>query len=95
MNSTDQAVRDIGLIWDNDEATHQFIVETVRFSSSWMEVSSKLQMFYEKSIDYVLSEFSERVIGVQVISQQVNLHPRDVFDELARGYWRDMKEMSA
>jgi len=95
MNSTDQAVRDIGLIWDNDEATHQFIVETVRFSSSWMEVSSKLQMFYEKSIDYVLSEFSERLIGVQVISQQVNYHPRDVFDELARDYWRDMKEQSA
>ena len=95
MNSTDQAVRDIGLVWDNDEATHQFIVETVRFSSSWMEVSSKLQMFYEKSIDYVLSEFSSRLIGVQVISQQVNLHPRDVFDELARDYWRDMKEQSA
>ena len=95
MNSTDQAVRDIGLIWDNDEATHQFIVETVRFSSSWMEVSSKLQMFYEKSIDYVLSEFSERLIGVQVISQQVNYHPRDVFDELARDYWRDMREQSA
>jgi len=95
MNSTDQAVRDIGLIWDNDEATHMFIVESVRFSSSWMEVSSKLQMFYEKSIDYVLSQFSERLIGVQVISQQVNLHSRDVFDELARGYWRDMKEMSA
>ncbi len=95
MNSTDQAVRDIGLIWDNDEATHMFIVESVRFSSSWMEVSSKLQMFYEQSIDYVLSQFSERLIGVQVISQQVNLHSRDVFDELARGYWRDMKEMSA
>ena len=95
MNSTDQAVRDIGLVWDNDEATHQFIVETVRFSSSWMEVSSKLQMFYEKSIDYVLSEFSERLIGVQVISQQVNYHPRDVFDELARDYWRDMREQSA
>ena len=95
MNSTDQAVRDIGLIWDNDEATHMFIVESVRFSSSWMEVSSKLQMFYNKSIDYVLSEFSSRLIGVQVIAEQVNYHSRDVFDELARGYWRDMKEMSA
>lgn len=96
MNSTDQAVRDIGLIWDNDYATHQFIVDTVRYSSSWMEVSSKLQMFYEKSIDYVLSEFSERLIGVQVISQQVNYHPRDVFDELARDYWREYtREKSA
>ena len=65
------------------------------FSSSWMEVSSKLQMFYEKSIDYVLSAFSSRVIGVQLIDQQVSSHPRDVFDELARGYWRDMKEQSA
>jgi|TARA_B100001093_G_C26554315_1_gene895848 hypothetical protein len=95
MNSTDQAVRNIGMIWDNDEATHMFIVESVRFSSSWMEVSSKLQMFYNKSIDYVLSEFSSRLIGVQVIAEQVNYHSRDVFDELARGYWRDMKEMSA
>ena len=95
MNSTDQAVRNIGMIWDNDEATHMFIVESVRFSSSWMEVSSKLQMFYEKSIDYVLSEFSSRLIGVQVIAEQVNYHSRDVFDELARGYWRDMKEQSA
>jgi len=95
MNSTDQAVRNIGMIWDNDEATHMFIVESVRFSSSWMEVSSKLQMFYEKSIDYVLSEFSSRLIGVQLIAEQVNYHSRDVFDELARGYWRDMKEMSA
>jgi dsDNA-specific endonuclease/ATPase MutS2 len=52
-------------------------------------------MFYNKSIDYVLSEFSSRLIGVQVIAEQVNYHSRDVFDELARGYWRDMKEMSA
>ena len=94
MNSTDQAVRNIGMIWDNDEATHMFIVESVRFSSSWMEVSSKLQMFYEKSIDYVLSEFSSRLIGVQVIAEQVNYHSRDVFDELARGYWHDIKEMA-
>ena len=94
MNSTDQAVRDIGMIWDNDEATHRFIVETVRFSSSWMEVSSKLHMFYEKSIDYVLSQFSSKVIGVQLIAEQVNYHSRDVFDELARGYWRDIKEMA-
>ena len=94
MNSTDQAVRDIGIIWDNDEATHRFIVETVRFSSSWMEVSSKVRDVLREvnrlCVERVFLQGDRR----QLIDQQ-GAYIHRCFDELARGYRRDMKEQSA
>lgn len=87
MDSTDQAVRDIGVVWDSHPSTHNFIRLVVRQSASWQEVSSKLKKFYDDSVDAVLSEVPASWIGHMVISSQVTRHPRDVFDGLARSYW--------
>lgn len=92
MDSTDRTIRSIGIIWDKDYPAHIYINQCVSESDSWQELSSKLQLFYETSIDAVLSEVPENWIGHQLIREQVNYHPRDVFDDLARQYWRDMKE---
>lgn len=92
MDDHDRTVRDIGLIWDNDHATHIFINECVRTSDSWQMLSSKLQMFYNDAIDRALKEVPESWIGHQLIRQQVDYHSRDVFDDLARGYWDEAWE---
>lgn len=87
MEYNDQAVRDIGLVWDSDAATHNFIRLTVRQSASWQEVSSKLKMFYEDSVEAVLRDVPASWIGHKVISAQVTNRSRDLFDQLARDYW--------
>ena len=87
MEYNDQAVRDIGLVWDSDAATHNFIRLTVSKSESWQELSSKLKMFYDDSVEAVLRDVPASWIGHKVISAQVNYHERAVFDQLARDYW--------
>lgn len=87
MDHHDRAVRDIGLIWDNDHATHIFINECVRTSDSWQMLSTKLQGFYNDAIERALQEVPTSWIGHALITQQVDYHSRDVFDDLARGYW--------
>jgi len=87
MDDHDRTVRDIGLIWDNDEATHIFINECVRTSDSWQMLSTKLQGFYNDAIERALNEVPESWIGHQLIREQVDYHSRDVFDDLAHGYW--------
>ena len=92
ITADEQWVRDISMVWDNDEACHYYIVEMVKRASSEWQLSEALQEFYQISIDEILRETPERAAGNMLIREMCVYIPTSVFDKLAQDYWESMKE---
>jgi hypothetical protein len=92
ITADEQWVRDISMVWDNDEGCHFYIVEMVKRASSEWELALALREFYEISIDEVLRETPERSAGNMLIREMCFYIPNSVFDKLALEYWLSLKE---
>lgn len=92
ITAAEQWVRDISMVWDNDEGCHFYIVEMVKRSASAWELAQDLREFYEISIDEILRETPERAAGNMLIREMCFYLPNSVFDKLAQEYWESMKE---
>jgi hypothetical protein len=92
VTAEERAVRDISMVWDNDEGCHIFIKAMVKRSSSAWELAQALREFYEISIDEILRETPERSAGNMLIREMCFYIPVSVFDTLAETYWEDLKE---
>lgn len=92
VTAEERAVRDISMVWDNDEGCHYYIVEMVKRAASEWELAQALREFYEISIDEILRETPERAAGNMLIREMCFYLPVSVFDKLAQDYWSSMKE---
>ena len=92
VTADERAVRDISMVWDNDEGCHIFIKAMVERATSEWQLADALREFYEISIDEILRETPERSAGNMLIREMCFYLPQSVFDKLAQNYWESMKE---
>jgi len=85
-------VRDIRMVWDNDESTYRVVYHMATTARSVHDLSESLRHFYEAAIDSVLRETPERSVGHMLVRELCFYLPQSVFDTLAAAYFEEMRE---
>jgi len=80
----------IRLMWDNDEGSHLYIQQLINNADDWTDLADSLSEFYDESIDAVLRETPSNSIGHMLVTEICSyVIGKDIFDDIARVYWRD------
>ena len=85
-------VRDIRMVWDNDESTYRVVYHMATTARSVHDLSESLRHFYEAAIDSVLRETPESTVGHMLVRELCFYLPQSVFDTLAAAYFEEMRE---
>jgi hypothetical protein len=90
--ATREWVRDIRMVWDNDESTYRVVYHMATTALSVYDLSKSLINFYEAAIDSVLREIPESSVGYKLVREMCFYLPQSVYDTLAAEYFQEMRE---